>query len=71
MGKSLECGAQLVNVPNGSAVNAARPRHPSLLNEYPELACRDADCRCSLSLAKAKYDWQKWQYVELARSRAS
>jgi hypothetical protein len=64
MRKSLECCAQLVDVPNGPAINPAGTRHSSLLDEHPKLACRNADCGCSFDFAKAKYDWQKWQYVD-------
>jgi hypothetical protein len=69
MRESLECRAQLINIPNKAPVYSSRARHPGFFDERAELTCGDADCRGRLDFAKAKYNWQKWQYVD-SRGRA-
>ena len=67
MGKSLERCPQLVDVPNGSAIDPTRSRHPSLSHQHAKLACRDADRCCGFDLSKPEYDRQRWQYVDSCR----
>jgi hypothetical protein len=62
--KGFESFAQLVNVPNSSAVDAPRTWHATFFYQHPKFACRYANCRGGFELAQAKYDWQKWQYVD-------
>jgi hypothetical protein len=69
MRESLERCTQFVNVPNNATVNSSRRWHSSLFDERAELTCGDSNRRCSLNLAEAKYNWQKWQYVD-SRGRA-
>jgi hypothetical protein len=62
--KSLERCTQLVNIPDGSAIDSAGPWHPGFLHQRAKFACRDADRRCGLNLSEPEYDRQRWQYVD-------
>lgn len=64
MRESLERSTKLVNVPNKATVYSSRPWHSSLSDEHAELGCRDSYRRRRLEFAEAKYNWQKWQYVD-------
>jgi hypothetical protein len=33
---SFECGAQLVNIKNNAPIDAARPRHAAIADEFSE-----------------------------------
>jgi hypothetical protein len=63
VGQSLKCRTQLVNIPDGAAIDAAGRWHAHILDLRAKLAHRNADCRSSLELSEPEYHWQKWHHV--------
>jgi hypothetical protein len=60
MWEGFEGSARLVYVPDCSAVDSARSRHPVVLDERTEFAFRNPDRR-RFNFSDPEYNWQKWQ----------